>query len=161
MHFKIYIYYFHHQIPHQWLKSISDIGHFLLFREANKKGHSIARIETEKFLNTTGRCLFLFVSQTSKIHKIRGQLRILSKAENQLTTKKETLDPGDPAPEGYGKNWMPLFHALPEGIHKIIIEAEQFSNGGNNFMLDNIEITTCDNMRKYCFKTDGIALNDA
>ena len=66
-----------------------------------------------------------------------------------MITKKETLEPGDPAPDGYGKNWMPLFHTLPEGVHKIIIEAEQISNGGNNFMLDNIEITTCDNMRKF------------
>ena len=124
------------------------MGNFLLLRDSTIATKETAEIETS-FINTTGRCIFLFVSFEKHNCSLCGDgtFRILLKNELQEITEEAILNGSEIFNSGleFGQIWMPLFHEFPDGIHKVILKAEQ-AEETNSFMLDDIEITHCHEM---------------
>ena len=124
------------------------MGNYLLLRNSTIDANETAGMETS-FINTTGRCIFLFVSFEKHSCSLCGDgiFRIVLKNESQETSEEALLSGTEIFNSGikFGQKWMPLFHEFPDGVHKVILEVEQAINP-NSFMLDDIEITHCQEM---------------
>ena len=125
------------------------MGHFLLLRNSTTEAKETTRIETTSFINTTGRCIFLFVSFQRQNKDLGGDgvFRILLKDESQEITEQAILNGSEifSSRMVFSQNWLRIFHPFPDGVHKVILEAEQ-AEEANSFMLDDIEITYCQEM---------------
>ena len=109
-------------------------------------------METVNYINTTNRCVFLFVSfhKTDKTFGGDGIFRVLLKSESQLITEEVVLN-GSEVYNNYfrtDQNWLRIYRKLPDGLHKVILRAEQYKDA-NSFMVDDIDISHCSEIRKF------------